>query len=105
MDIHKPWADGRFLVVNPARIKAFGESELLRTKNDKMDAKLIARFCETMKPTPWQPDPPEVEHLRMLGRRRNALVSMRTQEVNRLGVVDPAVNASIQKAGDIFSGC
>src|SRR6185369_16882013 len=31
-------------VVNPARIKAFGESELLRTKNDKTDAKLIARF-------------------------------------------------------------
>src|SRR5690349_11533201 len=30
-------------VVNPARIKAFGESELLRTKNDKSDAKLIAR--------------------------------------------------------------
>ncbi|NWJ98969.1 MAG: IS110 family transposase [Chloroflexi bacterium] len=84
-------------VVNPARIKAFGETELLRTKNDKMDAKLIARFCETMKPVQWQPDPPEVEHLRMLGRRRDALVSMRTQEVNRLEVVDSAVNASIQK--------
>jgi len=84
-------------VVNPARIKAFGESELQRTKNDKMDAKLIARFCETMKPTAWEPDPPEVEQLRMLGRRRDALVSMRTQEGNRLGVADPTVNASIQK--------
>lgn len=84
-------------VVNPARIKAFGESELLRTKNDKMDAKLIARFCETMKPVPWQPDPPEVEHLRMLGRRRDALISMRSQEINRLGVSDSSVNASIQK--------
>jgi transposase len=50
-----------------------------------------------MKPTPWQPDPPEVEHLRMLGRRRDALVSMRTQEVNRLGVADASVNESIQK--------
>ena len=84
-------------VVNPARIKAFGESELQRTKNDKMDAKLIARFCETMKPVAWEPDPPEVEQLRMLGRRRDALVSMRTQEGNRLGVADPTVNASIQK--------
>lgn len=84
-------------VVNPARIKAFGETELLRTKNDKMDAMLIARFCETMKPVPWQPDPPEVEQLRMLGRRRDSLVSMRTQEVNRLGAADTSVNASIQK--------
>jgi transposase len=84
-------------VVNPARIKAFGESELLRTKNDKTDAKLIARFCETMKPVAWQPDPPEVEQLRALGRRRDALVNMRTQEGNRLGVADSTVNSSIQK--------
>lgn len=84
-------------VVNPARIKAFGKSELLRTKNDKIDAQLIARFCEAHKPTAWQPDPPEVEHLRMLGRRRDALISMKTQEVNRLGGPDEMVNESIQK--------
>lgn len=84
-------------VVNPARIKAYGQSELLRTKNDKTDAKLIARFCEAHKPILWQPDPPEVEHLRMLGRRRDALLSMRTQELNRLGGPDAAVKESIQK--------
>jgi transposase len=84
-------------VVNPSRIKAFGESELLRNKNDQVDAKLIARFCEKMKPAAWEPDPPEIEHLRMLGRRRDALVSMRTQEVNRLGNPDQSVNDSIEK--------
>lgn len=84
-------------VVNPARIKAFGKSELLRTKNDKADAKLIARFCEAHKPDSWHPDPPEVEHLRMLGRRRDALISMRTQEANRLGGPDASVNESVQK--------
>ncbi|TSK09149.1 MAG: IS110 family transposase [Geobacter sp.] len=84
-------------VVNPARIKAFGESELLRTKNDKTDAKLIARFCEAHKPVAWQPDPPEIEHLRLLGRRRDALIAMRTQEVNRLGGPDSSVNESVQK--------
>ena len=57
-------------VVNPSRVKAFGEAELLRNKNDKIDAKLLARFCEKMNPAAWQPDPPEIEHLRMLGRRR-----------------------------------
>lgn len=83
-------------VVNPARIKAFGESELLRTKNDKTDSRLIARFCEAMKPAAWAPDPPEIEELRALGRRRDALMAMRTQELNRLGVSVDAVNASIE---------
>lgn len=84
-------------VVNPSRIKAFGESELLRNKNDEIDAKLIARFCEKMKPAAWQPDPPEIEHLRMLGRRRDVLISMRTQEINRLGNPDKSVNDSIEE--------
>lgn len=84
-------------IVNPSRIKAYGESELLRNKNDQIDAKLIARFCEKMKPAAWQPDPPEIEHLRMLGRRRDVLISMRTQELNRLGNPDESVNQSIEK--------
>ena len=84
-------------IVNPSRVKAFGEAELLRNKNDKIDAKLLARFCEKMKPTAWQPDPPEIEHLRMLGRRRDVLISMRTQEMNRLGNPDESVNKSIEK--------
>jgi len=84
-------------VVNPSRIKAYGESELLRTKNDKTDAKLIARFCEAHKPVAWKPDPPEIEHLRMLGRRRDALIGMKVQEINRLGGSDVAVNESVQK--------
>lgn len=90
-------AGNKISVINPARIKAYGESELLRTKNDKTDAKLIARFCEAQKPGAWQPDPPEVEHLRMLGRRRDALIGMRTQESNRLGGPDASVNESVQK--------
>ena len=84
-------------VINPARIKAYGKSELLRTKNDKTDAKLIARFCEAHKPLAWRPDPPEVEHLRLLGRRREALIEMRTQELNRLGGPDADVNESVEK--------
>jgi transposase len=83
-------------VVNPARIKAFGESELSRTKNDKADAKLIARFCEAMKPPPWQPDPLEIRTLQALGRRRDALIAMRTQELNRDISTDPTVNSSIK---------
>ncbi|MCS5710662.1 IS110 family transposase [Candidatus Berkiella aquae] len=47
--------DNHFKVstVNPARIKGFAMSELIRTKTDKSDASLIARFCETMSPEDW----------------------------------------------------
>ena len=37
-------------VVNPAQIKAFGQSELLRNKDDRPDAGLIRRFCEKQRP-------------------------------------------------------
>lgn len=37
-------------VVNPSRIKGYGMAELSRTKTDKSDAKLIARFCRATVP-------------------------------------------------------
>jgi len=40
-------------IVNPARIKAFAQSERVRTKTDRIDAALIARFCRLHQPEPW----------------------------------------------------
>lgn len=71
-------------IVNPMQIRAFGQSELSRTKTDKADAGLIARFCEAMKPPAWDPPTPSERRLRQLIRRRRSLVEMRTQELNRL---------------------
>ena len=42
-------------VVNPARVKRFGQMKLVRGKTDKMDAKLIAEFAQMVKPKAWQP--------------------------------------------------
>jgi transposase len=72
-------------VVNPACIKAFGDSELKRTKTDKVDAGLIARFCRAMQPALWQPLAPEVAQLQGLGRRLESVQKMAVQERNRLG--------------------
>lgn len=83
-------------VVNPFQIKSFGKSLLSRTKTDKADAKLIARFCEAVHPKEWQPDPPEIRNLKELGRRKDALISLRTQEKNREHVANSAVKESIQ---------
>lgn len=78
-------------IVNPARIKGFGQSELIRTKTDKIDAALIARFCMAMKPEPWIPPAPEIRSLRALVRRVDSLVDMRSQEKNRISTAHESV--------------
>jgi transposase len=86
-------------IVNPARIKGFAQSELIRTKTDKVDAGIIARFALAMKPDPWVPPSPEIRSLRALVRRADSLIDMLTQEKNRLGTahesVDPLVKEHI----------
>jgi transposase len=42
-------------VVNTSRIKSLAQSKFLRTKTDRVDAALIARFCWA----PWLPPAPE----------------------------------------------
>ena len=78
-------------IVNPARIKGFAKSELLRTKTDSVDAALIARFCTTMKPALWTPTAPEVKELQALLRRLESVTEIMTSEQNRLKTATPTV--------------
>ncbi len=82
-------------VVNPAQIKAFGASKMVRTKTDKVDAKLIAEFCFEHHPDPWLAPTPSEQALRAMVLRLEALQVMRTQESNRLEVARDAVKAGI----------
>jgi transposase len=70
----------RVSVVNWARIKAFAQSELLRTKTDAVDAALIARFCKSQDPEPWIPPPPEIRILQALMRHYEHLKTTRAQQ-------------------------
>jgi transposase len=79
------------------RIKGFAQSELMRIKNDKVDAGLIARFCHAMHPEPWSPAPPEIQQLQSLVRRVDALITMRTQELHRLDTAQDTVEQSIRE--------
>lgn len=86
-------------VVNPAAVKAFAQSRLSRTKTDKVDAELIARFCLAQQPPAWSPPAPEVRELQALARRLESLVEMRVAEENRLaaGVAVEAVRRSVEE--------
>jgi len=80
----------RVSVINPARTHAFAKSELARTKTDKADAALIARFLAAHQPPAWTPPAPEQRQLQDLTRRLEALQAMRQQERNRLELAEPA---------------
>lgn len=71
-------------VVNPARIKRYGESKLHRNKTDKADAGLIAEFCQKENPPLWTPISEEIKHLRALVRRLDDLQKAYQQERNRV---------------------
>lgn len=103
------WADSAALalheaghkvsLVNPALIKAFGQSQLKRTKTDKADAQLIAHFCRMHQPSLWHPPAPEIRELQALVRRLETLEEMRVMEENRLasGVTSAEVQASLEE--------
>ncbi len=92
-------------LVNPARTKKYAESKLQRNKNDKIDARTIADFCETQKPALWIPPAPEKRELQELVRRREALVKQRTQEKNRVqsGLQSDYVMASHKLSLEFFN--
>jgi transposase len=86
-------------VINPARLKAFSQATLTRTKTDQTDAALLAEFCRTQQPAAWTPPPAAQRELRALVRRRESLLALRQAEANRLssGEDSPAVQRSLEQ--------
>jgi transposase len=92
-------------IENPSRIKAFGQSEGVRTKTDEVDAALIARFCLAQNPSPWKAPSRAERALQALLRRRESLIEMRVQEANRAtasGII-PEVQGSISEHVDFLN--
>lgn len=71
-------------LANPARVAAFRTSEGIRTKTDRHDALLLARFCAQKRPALWHPTPPAVQQLQVLLAHLDDLLAMGQQERNRL---------------------
>ena len=86
----------RVSIVNPARVKGYAKSQLSRTKNDRADAGLIARFCRDLQPSLWQPSSAEVAKLQGFSRRLEALEQMITQEQNRLDIGGEEFRADVE---------
>jgi transposase len=70
-------------VVNPRQVRDFAKAMGVLAKTDSIDARILARFAEAVKPTP-RPLPNEAEQeLSGLLARRRQLIEMMTMERNR----------------------
>ena len=92
-------------MVNPTRIRAYGQSKLRRTKTDKTDAILIADFCATQSPPLWKKPSVYQTELQSLTRHLDDLKNARSQEQNRKksGVPSAAVRRSLQEHIDFLN--
>ena len=88
----------KVVVANPRQVRDFARGMGHRAKTDPIDAQVLAKFAEIVKPVPKPPFKPQINELSELVRRRQQLNDLRTQESNRLSMIcHPKVKKSIQK--------
>lgn len=74
----------RVCMANPHRVREFARGMDILTKNDKVDAFVLACYGELKHPDAWVPPSPEVRKLRALMRQRDALKEDVQRTANRL---------------------
>ena len=94
-------AGAQVSVVNPLHSKRYGESLGKRSKTDKKDSTVLARFGATQHPRLWQPEPADIRILKALIGRLEAIEKDTQREQNRLekaqvNLTSPEVIDSIQ---------
>lgn len=82
-------------VVNPRQVRDFAKATGQLAKTDTLDAHVLARFAEAVRPEP-RPLPDEAtQTLRTLVTRRHQIVEMRTAERTRLASAPPTLRPRI----------
>jgi len=82
----------RVAVVNPRQVRDFARSIGQLAKTDAIDARVLARYAEAIKPQPSKLSEEATEQLRELEQRRRQLVGMITAERNRLHMAPRTAN-------------
>jgi transposase len=73
----------RVAVINPRRARDFAKALGLVAKTDRIDAHVLARYAEMVKPAPVEKTPEKQAEIQQLVARRRQLIDLRTQESNR----------------------
>jgi transposase len=83
-------------VVNPRQARRFAEATGRLAKTDRLDAAALAHFAEAVRPAARPLPDADARALAALVARRRQLLDMRTAELNRLPLADPAVAKDIR---------
>jgi transposase len=90
-------------VVNPRQVRDFARGLGILAKTDRIDAHVIARFAQQVRPRIAAPLSPQAAELEQLVTRRRQLVGLRTAELNRLQALSSkSVRKSVQKMVDLL---
>jgi transposase len=89
--------------VNPAQLRAFAQGLGVKTKTDKQDSTVLAKYGATQKPAPWQPPSQSARRLKALLTRRDAVADdlqreRNRQEANNFSLTPEAVSESIAQS-------
>jgi len=85
-----------FVVANPIHIKRFAGAIGQLAKTDKLDARLIAHYGETIKPPISVIKPVIMRRMSDLLSRRRQLINMQTMEKNRLQIMPKEIQGFIK---------
>lgn len=85
------------VVINPRQIRDFAKAIGKLAKTDRVDAKVIARFGEAIKPEPRPLKDEENQALTAVMTRRRQIIEMITAEKNRLGSSHESVRKDIKE--------
>jgi len=86
-----------FCRVHPGRVREFARSIGLLAKTDRLDARLLARFAEAVKPPVTSLPGADEQRLSALLTRRRQVVEMLTAEKNRLSTAPAATQNRISQ--------
>jgi transposase len=83
-------------VVNPRQVRDFAKAMGKLAKTDQIDASILARFADAVRPEPRPLRNGQAEELAGLVARRTEIVTMLTAERNRRSTALPVVRAHIE---------
>jgi transposase len=84
------------VVANPRQVRDFAKAAGHLAKTDRLDAEILARFAEVMRPTPRPLPDVDAQALAALWARRRQLVEMLTAEKNRLLTAPATIRKSLR---------
>jgi len=98
-------AGAQVSIVNPARLREFARSLGARSKTDKKDSVVIARYGMTQSPMLWEPESLEIRQLKALIARWEAVKQDIQREANRLEKADTSnVSSEVRTSIETVQG-